>query len=470
MNKEQLNFIKKIERFCNSENLFEKGSRVLVCLSGGADSVCLLRVLFELRERFSLTLYAAHVNHMLRGADADADEQFCRKLCAQLGVELFVLHKDVARFARETGQGVEAAARQVRYDYFFTLQKQLGLDRIATAHNLNDNAETSLMYFLRGAGTDGIGGIRARRGDGVVRPLLCVSRSEIEAFLEQMKQTYVTDATNKSDAYTRNRIRNRLLPQLAADYNPNIVETIARNAALLALDAQYLNSRAAKYAETLLTADGTDCLACVEAYSRLDKAVALRVLRLATERAAGKECSMQYETVMRCDALFGVGVQGKSVCISGGLWARREYEVVRFYQAAGEQAEFCYLVTPGEKIYIAEIDMSVSVSLISDKKYARERAQKQKNCEYFDYNSLSGQIYIRSRKNGDAFVPFGMEGSKKLKDFLIDEKIPARLRGKIPLVVCGGTVLWVCGYRRSNLHRITGDTEIILKIEFWEGQ
>lgn len=184
----------------------------------------------------------------------------------------------------------------------------------------------------------------------------------------------------------------------------------------------------------------------------------------------GKECSMQYETVMRCDALFGVGVQGKSVCISDGLWARREYEVVRFYQAAGEQAEFCYLLTPSEKIYIAEIDMSVSVSLISDKKYARERAQKQKNCEYFDYNSLSGQIYIRSRKNGDTFVPFGIEGGKKLKDFFIDEKIPARLRGKISLVVCGGTVLWVCGYRRSNLHRITGDTEIILKIEFWEGQ
>lgn len=470
MKREQLNFIKKIQRFCVSESLFESGNRVLVCLSGGADSVCLLRVLLELRECFSLTLYAAHVNHMLRGTDADADERFCRELCAAYGVELFVLHKDVARFARETGQGVEAAARQVRYDYFFALQSQLDLDRIATAHNLNDNAETSLMYFLRGAGTEGLGGIRARRTDGVVRPLLCVSRSEIEAFLEEMNQSYVTDATNRSDAYTRNRIRNSLLPQLAADFNPNIVETIARNAALLALDAQYLNSKAAEYANMLVTADGADCLVCVEAYNRLAKAVAFRVLRLAAERAAEKGCSMQYEAVLRCDTLFGLEAQGKSVRIFGGLWARREYDVVRFYQEDGASAEFCYLIRPDEKIYVAEIDVSVSASLISDKEYARERAQKKKNCEYFDYNSLSGQIYIRSRKNGDAFVPFGMEGSKKLKEFLIDEKIPARLRGKIPLVVCGGAVLWVCGYRRSNLHRITGDTETILKIEFWEGQ
>lgn len=156
MNKEQLNFIKRIERFCNSENLFEKGSRVLVCLSGGVDSVCLLRVLLELRERFSLTLYAAHVNHMLRGADADADEQFCRKLCAQLGVELFVLHKDVARFARETGQGVEAAARQVRYDYFFTLQKQLGLDRIAHGAQFKRQCrdQPNVLFARRGHGRD----------------------------------------------------------------------------------------------------------------------------------------------------------------------------------------------------------------------------------------------------------------------------------------------------------------------------
>lgn len=177
----------------------------------------------------------------------------------------------------------------------------------------------------------------------------------IEAFLEQMKQTYVTDATNKSGTYTRNRIRNRLLPQLAVDYNPNIVETIARNAALLALDAQYLNSRAAKCAETLLTADGSDCLACVEAYSRLDKAVALRVLRLAAERAAGKECSMQYETVKRCDALFGVGVQGKSVCISGGLWAGASMRWYGFIKRLASRRSFVIWLHPAKRYILQRL-------------------------------------------------------------------------------------------------------------------
>ena len=142
---------------------------------------------------------------------------------------------------------------------------------------------------------------------------------------------------------------------------------------------------------------------------------------------------------MRCDALFGVGVQGKSVCISGGLWARREYEAGTVLSSGWRAGGVCYLVTPGETVYLTEIGVSVSASLISDKKYARERAQKQKNCEYFDYNSLSGQIYIRSRKNGDTFVPFGIEGSKKLKDFLLMKKFPR---------ACGENT--ACGLRRGG--------------------
>lgn len=463
-----LGFEQKIERFCAGNALLEQGDRVLVCLSGGADSVCLLRVLLSLKERLSLTLYAAHVNHMLRGADADADEAFCRSLCAAHGVELFILRADVKKIARDSAQGFEAAARQVRYDYFSELKERYALNKIATAHNKNDNAETSLMYFLRGSGIDGLKGIRVKRADGVVRPLLCAARAEIEAYLQQLGQEYRTDATNLSEDYTRNRIRSRLLPQLAAEYNPNVIETLADNALLLALDAQYLNERAAELEARLVTEqkDGGYTVD-VEGYCAAECALRLRVLRRTVARMG---IAPPYAAVMRCDALFHGNMQGKAVSITDALYAQREYGAVRIYRAQdAAEGFFCPLLI-GEKQYVKEADTWFFSRLLTKEQFAAEVDFGQKNCAYFDYNSMSGQIYIRSRKNGDTFAPFGMEGKKKLKEYLIDEKVSAHLRGRVPLIDCGGEILWVCGHRRSALHPVSEGTKTILKIVFWEGQ
>lgn len=463
-----LGFERKIERFCRDNALLERGDRVLVCLSGGADSACLLRVLLSLKERLSLTLYAAHMNHMLRGADADADETFCRRLCAAHGVELFVRRMDVKKIARDSAQGVEAAARQVRYGFFSELRERYVLDKIATAHNQNDNAETSLMYFLRGSGIDGIKGIRVKRADGVIRPLLCAARAEIETYLERLSQEYVTDATNQSTDYTRNRLRNRLLPQLAAEYNPNLVETLADNASLLALDAQYLNECAGELEARLVTEEQDGGYAVdVEGYCAAARALRLRVLRRVI---ANLGVTPAYVAVMRCDALFGAGMQGKTVSITDALSARREYGTVRFYRAKETASSFSYSLLVGEKQYVREADTWFFSRLLTKEQFAAEADFGQKNCVYFDYNSLSGQIYIRSRKNGDTFAPFGMKGKKKLKDYFVDEKVPARLRGRVPLMDCEGEILWVCGYRRSALYPVSERTETILKIVFWEGQ
>ena len=463
-------FLVKIERYILAHNLLAPRDKILVGLSGGADSVCLLRVLCALQDRFSLTVHAAHINHMLRGMDADADEAFCRALCEKLGVGLSVLKKDVRQFAEDTKQGTEAAARQVRYEFFHTLKKQLGLDKIATAHNQNDQAETSLLYFLRGSGIDGIKGIVPIREDGVIRPLLCVTRDEIEAYLSELDQDFVTDASNLSEDYTRNKIRNALLPALAAEYNPNVVGTLAQNASLLALDAQFLNACADKFFETAATVDVDGVSLDITSYRAADKAVGLRAIRRAIGEVKGDDRDISYDTVMRCDALFGEGMQGKQASVTAMVFARREYGQVRFYRAERQRNGFCVPMAPGETKYIEEIGLYFSVSLVKDETFDAKNGRKKKNCEYFDYNSLSGQIYIRSRKNGDAFLPFGLNGTKKLKDYYIDEKIPAHLRAGIPLAVCGDEILWVCGYRRSNLYKVDAGTEQILKIEFWEGQ
>ena len=363
-----LGFERKIERFCRDNALLERGDRVLVCLSGGADSVCLLRVLLSLKARLSLTLYAAHMNHMLRGADADADVAFCRRLCAAHGVGLLVRCMDVKKIARDSAQGVEAAARQVRYGFFFEMKERYALDKIATAHNQNDNAETSLMYFLRGSGIDGIKGIHVKRADGVIRPLLCAARAEIEAYLKRLSQEYVTDATNQSTDYTRNRLRNRLLPQLAAEYNPNLVETLADNASLLALDAQYLSERAGELEARLVTEEQEGGYAVdVEGYCAAACALGLRVLR---KVIANLGVTPTYAAVMRCDALFGTGMQGKTVSITDALLARREYAAVRFCCGKETVKSFSYPLPVGEKQYVKEADAWFFCCLLTKEQFA----------------------------------------------------------------------------------------------------
>lgn len=465
MKNEHMNFISKIEEFSAKNALFEEGDSILVCLSGGADSVCLLRVALELRGELGLTIRAAHVNHMLRGADADADEAFCRGLCLSLGVELFVERIDVAQLARDTRQGTEAAARSARYDYFFRLKNEHKIDKIATAHNQNDNAETSLMFFLRGSGIDGLKGICAHRADGVIRPLLCAGRADIERYLSDIGQGFVTDITNTKNDYTRNRIRNVLLPQLAVQFNPNIVQTAAKNAMALSLDAQCLDRLAAELADKLIQRDGEDIVISVPDYTAADKALALRALRRAA-RITAEEDDISFDAVLRCDGLFGDNCQSKTADIALGVRARREYSTVRIYKRGKEENGFCYPLFIGEKLYVKEADISV-LCTVETKKNIEYR---QKNCEYFDYNFSGGQIYIRSRKNGDKFFPFGMKGKKKLKDYFIDEKIPVSARGAVPLIVCGDEILWVCGRRRSGLYQVGNNTENILKIVFWEGR
>lgn len=457
-------FRRKVKAFIQKNKMLSYGDKVLVCLSGGADSVCLLRVICDLKDELGLVVYAAHVNHMLRAGDADSDESFCKSLCDKLGVELNVLRVDVAEAAKKTRQSVEAAARTIRYDYFFSLKKEKNIDKIVTAHNQNDNAETSLMYYMRGSGLDGIKGIAAKREDGVVRPLLCVSRKEIEKYLYKNEQDFVTDKTNFEDVYMRNKIRLNLIPELEKNYNPNLAKVISENALILSLDSQYMNEQARKICEKLFCDSHNGFYINIDEYNKIDKALSLRVIRYALARIRKSDKDISYDTVMRCDELFCDGETSKKVSISDMCFARREYDRVYFEKKSDEGLGYCYEVQIGSSIYIKEADVTFCLS-VTDKMGKRRR-----NCEYFDYNLPSGQIYIRSRKNADVFIPFNMKGTKKLKDFFIDEKVDVKTRSRIPLVTCDDEILWVSGLRRSDLYKVSEKTTKILKIEFWEGK
>lgn len=236
-------------------HMIEKGKPVIAAVSGGADSMALLHLLHSVKD--SYPLYAAHVNHMLRGSSAEADRNFVKKACEQMEIPLYIKEVDVANLAKEQKTGTEAAGRAVRYAFFEELRKSLGGGRIATAHHMDDNAETVLMHFLRGGSIEGLCGIRPVRGN-IIRPMLYFTRSEIEQYCKACGTDYCIDDTNLDTAYTRNRIRQELLPEIKAKYNENIVSVLSVNSDNIALDADFLEQEADSLFQTLFS-DNLQC-------------------------------------------------------------------------------------------------------------------------------------------------------------------------------------------------------------------
>lgn len=450
----------KIKSFILENQLLSPGDNVLVALSGGADSVCLLSVLLALREALSFSLAAVHVNHNLRGKEAERDAAFCIALCEKNGVHLHSCSVAVQALAKEKHLSIETAAREARYEIFHSLCAVHGYNKIATAHHAQDNAETVLMHLLRGSGLDGLRGILPKR-DNIIRPILCVTREEIEAYLKDAALSYVTDSTNAENVYLRNRIRNDLLPKLASDYNPNLVQTLMQTVTLLQKDAQCLDALAQKVEETILHREGDFCLINTAIYPEA-QAISLRIMRKAISMCIGKMQDIPFDTVMRCDALCRAGQVGKSIDLPMGYGATLEQDD---YLVLGKKdAAKPYLYSVADVLpFTVELPggtLTLEFTEGGDKETA--------DCVYFDYEKLSGRLCVRNRRQGDALRLRGLDGTKKLKEFFIDAKIPKYLRDAWPLLCCGDgkTILWVCGKRKCTGYDVDNNTTKVIKCTY----
>lgn len=452
--------IKKVEQYILENQLIDCGDKVLVALSGGADSVCLLRVLLDLREKRGFTVAAVHLNHHLRGEEAERDAAFCAQVCAKAGIVLHSLDADVAAEAKKRGQSVETAAREIRYALFDRLCVEKGYNKLAVAHNAQDNAETILMHLLRGSGSEGLRGILPMRGN-IIRPLLCVTREEIEAYLACLGADFVTDSTNFETDYARNRIRHELLALMRKEYNSNLIETLGNTGYLMARDSDYLQLCAKEALQAVCTLEAEAVLVSRDAYMALHEAVALRVMKMAIAHVHGSMLDLPFDMVHRCHKLCCAGTAGKQVALLGGYAACMEYEHLRI--ARPENAvDYSYELLPGNRIYIPQADAYVSAELVESVDAGG------KNIVYLDYDAISGPLVIRNRRAGDRFAPSGMSGTKKLQDFFVDAKLPARERSYWPLVCTADALLWVCGMRSSALCKAEAHTKRILKLTYEE--
>ncbi|MCL1883833.1 MAG: tRNA lysidine(34) synthetase TilS [Defluviitaleaceae bacterium] len=412
---------KTIEKY----KMISRGDSVIVGLSGGADSVALLCGLKALREELGIgEIIAVHVNHNLRGTESDADEAFVRGFCEKHGVELVVYSADVKGFAVEKKLGIEEAARKTRYDLYEKARQKFSADKIAVGHNLDDNAESIIMSLCRGAGLKGLGGIAPVNGN-IIRPLIETARAEIEKYLCSEKIEFITDTSNASNEYTRNRVRNLIIPLLEAEINPNVKATITRNAELLRDDEDFLDI----YSKNIMPQNIN-----IPKLITLPPAISRRVIRnaIAQVNAGLTDITAAHVSAVLELATLQTGREIHLPCVI----VTREYDKLVFRKASNSAKGFYYELKKNSTVYIPEIDKSITLSQKSTQNYTKT----------FCYDKITKPLVLRTRRAGDKISFKNAEGrifTKKLQDYFTDEKIPKSRRDEIPLLAHGSEILWI---------------------------
>lgn len=406
-------FIDKVERTVKSFDMLQKGDSVIVALSGGADSVSLLYSLIGLKNEYNLKLYAAHVNHNLRGSEAQRDEDFVRELCRENGVELFVKNADVRALAKQRGQSEELCGRDVRYDFFAELSGELNA-KVATAHTASDNAETVIFNMTRGAGINGLSGIAPIRGN-IIRPLICVTRSEVEAFCRDNELGFVTDSTNLKDVYTRNKIRHQVIPVLQ-ELNPDFENTITRESDMLRNFNSYLELKTDEAIQEITTENGYNAKQLSKLHEALRYSVIHRLCKLNSSDA-------DYKSVKLIDE----NLSGGAVNLEGGVRAVCKQGTLRF-------------VRVGNNNYFSEIELKSNTDFTyNGKKYSVKELKLADN-----------NIVFRTRAAGDSFTLPRRNVTKTLKKLFNELKIPEEKRDSVILAAKGSEILWIEGVGASR--------------------
>lgn len=454
--------IKTIKKY----NMLNKGDGVVVGLSGGADSCALFHLLLELQEEYELRLYAVHVNHGLRGAEADRDEAFVRRLCSAAGVRLTVESFDVAAYARKNGMGGEEAGRLLRYEAFARAAEAGRPSKTAVAHNMNDNAETFIMRACRGSGLKGLCGIPPVRGS-IIRPLIECSRQQIERYMKQGPFEYITDSTNLEPVYTRNRVRLDIIPALNESVNMNAAENIARTSRLLSEDEDFIEGEAGKaYSYALERAEAGAVWLSREGLKKLHPAVFSRVIRRAVLEVKGGFRDISSAHIESAAELVHME-SGRRAALAGGVAIENEYGSLRVSLSDADAApEFHYEIAFNQTIFIKELGKYVHLSSNSDKKVGIPPNVYTKAFDYDKIKNSFSRLDIRTRRAGDKIATAG--GTKKLKKLFIDMKIPRSIRNRALVLAGGGEALWVEGTAVSASFAADGKTVNKAYFYLWE--
>lgn len=426
--------------------LLRAGERVGVAVSGGPDSVLLLEFARALAREMGLVVSVVHFNHHLRGAESDADERFVREMATRLGVAFLRGEADVARVAREKRRNLEATARELRYRFFFSLINRSRLDKVATAHTANDQAETVLLRLLRGAGARGLGGIYPALEGRVVRPFLGLTRAEIEAELARRNLTFRVDSTNLQARFRRNKVRRELLPWLQKEFNAEMVRLLKELADRTRDDEEYLEQQARERAQPWRVRDGEEERIPVRPLGKFPRALARRVLRQMIGAARGSLAGVSHRHIEALWRLATDAQSGRWLMLPGNLVARRDFEwlVIGPVSAGPASFDFSFSIVPPAVVTVPQLGVTLQFKIVEQAEVGRAYNHEGKGC--LDVRKLPGELLLRNWRAGDRFWPVGCRRAQKLKELFRQHKIPTGQRKVWPVLESGKEIVWVRGF------------------------
>ena len=493
----------RVISFLRRYNLIQPGESIVVGVSGGADSVCLLHILAKWQNEFDIKLHAAHLNHQLRDAESDADAEYVANLAASVGIPVTIGKRDVADYSSERNCSIEEAARELRYNFLAKVARDVGAHRVATGHTRDDQVETILMHILRGTGISGLCGLepsspfpfyhselKAKNlGLVVIRPLLDITRQETLSYCQEHQLRPRFDSSNLSLSFLRNRLRLELLPSLRK-YNPSVDQALLRLAKIAKDDSSFIEQQALQLWDEVSRQEKNAICLDRKKIGSLPVALQSRLVRLALDRILGDTRDIEANHIEAIRSLLTKPV-GKRILLPHGIICQGEYDELVITSAAKyaqllsslcpflpSQGEF-RLKVPGETVLpgwkvIASIVQRQAASLslrgvfpLPRRERIRVRVKSRSNlAAELDLSKVGTELFIRKRQPGDRFQPLGMDMLKKLQDFMVDAKIPLTWRGRIPIVCSPEQIVWVVGWRIDDRVKVTKASKKVLRLEF----
>jgi tRNA(Ile)-lysidine synthase len=453
---------RRIARTIREQGLFRPGDTIIVAVSGGADSTALLDLLSKLPD-FPLHPVAAHLNHCLRGPESDADEEFVRRLALRHAIPFESRRIDVKAVAMQQGLNLEDAGRRARIGFFEEMREKWQASAVVLAHHADDQAETVLMRLLRGAGPHGLTGMPYRNGRGFVRPMLEITRQEIEAYLAEQGLPWREDASNLDTSFLRNRIRNELLP-LLEQYSPAVRSRLTTTAALLSDEDWLLQQLAEELTGQACSMEENTLVCDIRFLESQPRPLLRRVFRLTLERLAGNLDHFSHLHIAALEHLLDSPRPNATLNLPQGVTAVRAYGTLLLSRAGvaapPDTTELiitepgCHTLPGGDRLSLFPETSAPDFATLS-------------SCSAcFDLEKAPFPWLVRTFRAGDRMVPFGITGSKKIKEIFMEARIPLSRRRTIPLVFSGDTLIWVCGVRTSNLARVDDSSSRFIRAVF----
>lgn len=446
----------RVKKTLKKYKMLTQGEKVILGVSGGADSIAMLYALNELVD-YGLELIVAHLNHGIRGDEAKGDAEFVKETAKSLRLTFVYGEVDTLSFKEESQLSLEDAARTLRYKFFDQVLNKHYATKIATAHTLDDQAETVLMRLLRGSGSRGLSGIPPV-SNSIVRPLIDTPRSEIEEYLRSKGVEWVEDSTNESPEFLRNRIRQDLLVELES-YNPQIKETLSRTAEILRSEEGFIRREALKHFDDIFSPNKSELIGDLKYYRSVEKPLRFSLLRLTIEKLNTSLKNISSTHIVSADDFLLSETASGEVELPQGTVIVKGYDTFLVTRKSELELEFSYSIqSPGKWSFP---EFSVSIEYIK----TDELAENDESVAYFDPETVSFPIEVRNFKPGDRFSPLGMTTSKKLQDYFTDIKLPKFLRSRVPIFISKDEIMWLGGIRLDNRFKVTDKKKEVLMIK-----